>query len=100
MSRAWMPLYVADYLADTMHLDCMCSGAYMHLLMHYWQRGSLPGDDRQLSFIAKATPEQWNCMKKTLQEFFYDGWKHKRVEEELIKSRVISEQRRSSANKR
>ena len=55
MSRPWMPLYIADYLADTAHLRAPESGAYLHLIMHYWRRGSLPDNDRQLATIAKMT---------------------------------------------
>jgi uncharacterized protein YdaU (DUF1376 family) len=42
MSQPWMPLYVGDYIADTAHLSCAESGAYLHLIMHYWRAGSLP----------------------------------------------------------
>jgi len=39
-----MPLYVADYLADTAHLGALESGVYLHLIMHYWLKGGLPDD--------------------------------------------------------
>jgi uncharacterized protein YdaU (DUF1376 family) len=97
MSRAWMPLYVADYLADTAHLDATESGAYLHLIMHYWQTGGLPDDERKLAQIAKISAHKWKKYSSTLQKFFHDGWKHKRIDSELAKASEISEKRRSAA---
>lgn len=67
----YMPLYVADYLADTTHLTCEEHGAYSLLLMHMHQQGgSLSADDKTLAFLAKVTPKQWSPMRETVLEFF------------------------------
>ena len=86
MSRPWMPLYVADYLADTAHLRALESGAYLHLIMHYWQRGSLPDNDRQLATIARMTDDEWAEWKSTLAALFQPGWRHKRIDRELAEA--------------
>lgn len=91
MSRPWMPLYVGDYIADTAHLSAAESGAYLHLLMHYWLHGGPPpDDDAQLARIAKMRLAEWKRARPTLQAFFQDGWKHKRVEFELTEAARIS----------
>ncbi len=93
MSAPWMPLYVADYLADTVHLSAAESGAYLHLIMNYWRHGKLPADDVSLARVARMSSKEWARAKETLQAFFHDGWKHKRIDFELEKSARKSEAR-------
>lgn len=88
-----MPLFVADYLADTGELDCAEHGAYLLLIMHYWQRGSLPDDNKKLASIARASLEQWTSMRQTIAGFFEDGWRHPRIDAELEKSKKAYEKR-------
>lgn len=97
MKLSWMPLDIADYRADTAHLGALEHGIYLLLIMHYWQTGSLPNDDRQLARIACATPAEWRGARSIIEAFFLPGWKHKRVEQELTKAREISSKRRGAA---
>lgn len=90
MSRPWMPFYVGDYLADTKHLSTQEHGAYMLLIFHYWQTGSLPADDPRLARIAGLAPKEWAGSRATLASFFEEGWRHKRVEGELTKAQKLS----------
>jgi len=78
-----MPFYVGDYLGDTGHLSTVQHGAYCLLLFSYWRRGDLPDDDQQLANICKLPIDEWRAHRPTLQAFFFDGWKHKRVDAEL-----------------
>lgn len=80
---AWMPLYVADYLADTGHLSTVEHGAYILLIMHYWQNGGLPLEDAKLARICRLSPKEWASIRDTIADLFAEGWRHKRVEEEL-----------------
>ena len=81
--RRYMPLYVAEYLADTTDLDATASGAYLFLIMHYWQHGSLPTDRKALRRIARLTPRQASKVIPHLAQFFQPGWRHKRIDREL-----------------
>jgi uncharacterized protein YdaU (DUF1376 family) len=93
-SLPYMQLYVSDYLADTAHLTAQQHGAYMLLLMNYWQRGKpLDNTNERLSHVARLSPEEWEQAKPTLEEFFVidgDLWSHARVEDDLEKIREKS----------
>ena len=65
-----MPLYVGDYLGDTGHLTTAQHGAYLLLMMHYWRKGELPDDDRQLAKITKLPLRTWRDYRPVLAEFF------------------------------
>jgi len=93
MARAWMPLYIADYLADTQHLTTTQHGAYLLLIMHYWQHGKLPDTDEAIARISRLKPDQWRSNCKAIASMFQPGWKHKRIDRELDRARQISEKR-------
>lgn len=97
MSPAWMPLYIADYRLDTARLSAAEHGAYLLLIMEYWAAGSLPDDDRQLARIACMTDREWKKARPIVATFFQDGWKHKRIEEELAKAAATISKRRAAA---
>ena len=69
-ASAWMPLYVGDYLADTMHLNGAEHGAYLLLIMHYWRNGPLRDDDKILAAIARTDRADWTEIGPTVRAFF------------------------------
>src|SRR5258708_36281942 len=92
-----MPVFIGDYLADTMHLSTEQHGAYLLLLFHLWRRGSLHDDDGTLAQITGLTSTAWSQARPVLGEFFqiHDGlWRHGRVERERI--RVAAKQQSNS----
>lgn len=66
----WMPVYIGDYLADTMHLTGPDHGAYLLLLMHSWRTGPLRDDERALAAIARTDLAAFREMWPTLRRFF------------------------------
>jgi uncharacterized protein YdaU (DUF1376 family) len=89
-----MPVYIGDYLADTMHLSTEQHGAYLLLLFHLWRRGVLQDDNAVLAQITGLPMSAWTTSRAVLAEFFevHDGqWHHGRVERE--KSRTAAKQK-------
>lgn len=82
----WMPLHIADYLADTMHLNAQQHGAYMLLLMHHWRAGCIPSCEEQLSAISRCELGAWKrSVWPVLKSFFTE------VDGVLIQKRAVSE---------
>lgn len=103
MSKAWMPLYVGDFLADTMHLNATETGIYIRLIMHAWQHGgTIPLDVAKLSHITGCERRFWWRFGQPIVEQFFcavDGStaQHKRVSTELRRYEEISNKRKGAA---
>jgi uncharacterized protein YdaU (DUF1376 family) len=95
-----MPLHIADYLADTGHLTATEHGAYMLLIMHYWQNGHLPENEKLIARVGRMTPDQWEESRDVLAMLFGPKWTHKRIDAELSKADDIIEKRRAAAEAR
>jgi uncharacterized protein YdaU (DUF1376 family) len=98
----WMPLYVADYLADTSRLTTLQHGAYMLLIMDYWRNGSLPDDDAILAQITRMQPDAWSIARVSISKFFSiekGQWVHGRIESEIAKAGVNSQKAHDRAAK-
>lgn len=93
----WMPVFIGDYLSDTMHLTRDQHGGYILLIFAYWRRGGpLPDDDNYLAAIVKATPAEWRRLRPVLAAFFHIGegrWHHKRINTELTGATSRTEER-------
>ncbi len=93
----FMPLYVADYLADTTHLSTEAHGAYLLLLMVLWKSGGeLPNDDKILARIVRCTPAKWERLKGEVLEFFQiveNKIFHNRITQEIQKAKNLTEVR-------
>jgi len=63
----FMPLWVADFVGDTLDLDAKEIGAYMMILMTMWGRdGYLPNDKKKLQRVARCGrdwPRVWGAIE-------------------------------------
>lgn len=101
----WMPLYIGDYLADTMHLTTEQHGAYLLLIMAYWKNGAaLSSNDSRLAATCRLSLDAWSMHKHTLASFF-DTWSDPelwilvRAEKEMEKAGNNQEKRTLRAQK-
>lgn len=107
MSKAdiWMPLYIGDYLSDTMHLTTEQHGAYLLLIMHYWKSGKpLPSCPQKLATICKLSPDAWSIAQADLKQFFDTEtdpslWIHGRIKDEMEKAGEKKEKASDKARK-
>lgn len=95
---AWMPLYIGDYLADTQHLTTTEHGAYLLLIMHYWEHGALPKNEKLLRNITKLSVHKFQVVGPIVLKFFDQNLCHTRIDKERGNAqKMIS--KRSAAGK-
>lgn len=87
MSIAWFPFNIKDFVANTMRLTTEAKGAYLMLMLDYYEQGeSAPDDDDVLAAITGLSLEAWRRHRKVLAPLFQirDGfWQHDRIEQEM-----------------
>jgi uncharacterized protein YdaU (DUF1376 family) len=88
MNRLWMPFWVNDYVGGTRKFSTLEHGAYILLILEYWQHGGLPTDDRRLARIAGLSPKRWLSIREIIsQKFSLPEWRHARIDAELSKAK-------------
>jgi uncharacterized protein YdaU (DUF1376 family) len=83
-----LPLFVKEYIVDTLHLNLLESGAYLHLLMQSWATSdcSIPDDDKKLAAYVKLSFEEWMAIKPEIEPFFIiknNRWINPRLKKEF-----------------
>lgn len=83
----YLPIWVADFMSDTEHLDCIETGAYLLLLFAAWRSPecALPDDDRKLARLSRCSLKQWGRIKPAVMAFWSLGtdslWHQKKLDE-------------------
>lgn len=99
MSRAWMPLYVGDWLRDTMHLDTLQQGAFFLLTMHCWQHERLPTTEAERAAVARLRLSEWRKIRAPIEALFQDDGTSKRITHEIQKMETIKIKRQIAGAK-
>lgn len=87
----WMPLYIGDYLADTIGLTNAEHGAYLLSLMAYWRKG----ESLTYAELRAACGKEFDRVSLFYSDV--DGrWHHKRIDQEL---RIAGEKYRAAQAK-
>lgn len=92
--RIWMPIFIGDYLADTIGMSNAQHGAYFLSMMAYWRKG----ESLTTRELRSATRKEF-----TRVSLFFslvgDRWHHKRLDAELDKARENSQRMKDIAAK-
>jgi len=99
-----MDFYPADWLLGTMSMSAEARGAYIDLLCHAWDQGTIPADDTKLHRLARVDAETWARVRNEVLAKFVetrDGrLRHRRVDAELRRAKQRSKIASSNARKR
>ena len=90
----WIPIYVGDYLSDTMDLTTEEHGIYFLLLLQYWKKGILTSDISKLQIITKTSQKNKQQLTNILDNYFKlekDKYVNKRIEIEIQKAKTKRE---------
>lgn len=90
----FMPLWVADFIGDTLVLDAKEIGAYMLILMTMWGRdGYLPNDEKKLQRVARCGRD-WPRVWGSLSHYFtIDG-------DRITQDRLLKELQKVAAKRK
>jgi uncharacterized protein YdaU (DUF1376 family) len=100
-----MPLFPADFIADTTHLSAQESGAYLLLLMQAWLQPDcrLPNSDKKLASWARVDLATWRHIKGEVMAFWTlrkGRWEQGRLLKERGYVAAVSAKRKAAAEKR
>lgn len=98
-----MPMFWAEFFADTEHLTEEAAKAHLFLLGHAWLRGArLPNDDGVLSRLCRISPRKWSAIKHSVLALWKreeDGfWSQKRMTKEFDFVRLRVEANRKNGS--
>lgn len=93
--------YIGDYLRDTLRLSMIQDGAYSRLIdVYYAEEKPLPLKKEELYQMARATNKgEREAVDAVIKRFFREtaeGYRHKRIDEEIGKAEAKAEANRQN----
>lgn len=102
--RPWMPIHVAEWLAETRFLTGPQKGAYFNLMIYYWERQTIPADQRLRAKIAGMSLANWMRSESACAVNFIihaDGtWSHAKLDAEIARIEKKSSKNRANILRR
>lgn len=94
-----LPIFTDAFIADTIHLNAIQTGAYFMLLMVAWRTKSctLPDDDSRLAAFARMDKRTWNTHKSVIMSFWHKDENGDFYQKRLRDERKFAEDRRNQA---
>ena len=90
MSLPWFAFNIKDFIANTRRLNTEAKGAYLCLMLDYYQQGAGPPDDDEvLATIAELPVDAWKRHRRVIEPLFIvenGQWKHDRIDCELLEA--------------
>jgi uncharacterized protein YdaU (DUF1376 family) len=96
-------MYGSAFLVDTIRLSTEQKGAYLMLMLDYYDKEAPPPDDDVvLAQIAGLSLERWRVHRRSLEPFFIIDlgvWRHARCDEELVSRQTKIEANRENGKR-
>lgn len=98
--------YISDWLTSTSEMDSDCKGWYLNLILHNYDKGSLPNDFEKLAVLANVKFSEYQRFEQVFEQVL----KHKFEQTEnnrltnlktqtILKSRELFKEKRSESGK-
>lgn len=98
--------YINDWLTSTSEMDADCRGWYLNLLLHNYDKGSLPNEIEKLAVLCMVKFSEYERFKQVFEQVLkqkFEELDEHRISnlrtQNILKSREIFKEKRSDAGK-
>lgn len=98
--------YISDWLTSTAEMDADCRGWYLNLLLHNYDKGSLPNDIETLANLAGVKFSEYERFKQVFEQVLKHKFEQNSEQRlnnprtnEILKRREVFKEKRSQAGK-